>query len=193
MSKLYDDALVEKLKYWTADAQIEVYGPNETTRLFEVMADKNDDKPIELPILCLSRDRGFTINETTKRPLTYDGKTIEADYETSLMLNAIPITLSYQLDIYTRYAEQMDILLNNLVFNLINYPSFTITIPNTDKEHTANLIIDGVVEDNSNIPERFIVGNFIRTTIRFVVKDAYLWNAQERHNVTIDLRIDDSI
>ena len=45
--KLYDDALIEKLKYWTEDTMCQIVGPEETRELFEIKADKNDDKPIK--------------------------------------------------------------------------------------------------------------------------------------------------
>ena len=54
-TKLYDDLLVEKLKEWSQKTRIEVYGPEATRQLFEIIADKTDDKPIKLPIICLRR------------------------------------------------------------------------------------------------------------------------------------------
>ena len=42
-TKLYDDALLEKLRNWTQNTSITVVGPDETRRLFEVIADKFGD------------------------------------------------------------------------------------------------------------------------------------------------------
>ena len=98
----YDENLIEKLKSWTANTQINIYGPDESSRLFEVIADNTKDKPIALPIIALSRPNGFTVKNTNKQPLTYDGYRLDSNEDTSLVLNAIPILLEYQLDIYTR-------------------------------------------------------------------------------------------
>ena len=104
---LYDEALVRKFRSWTHSSQIEIFGPNEFSRVIELMADRSGDKPIELPIIYIERDRGFNIinNGTTRRPLSYDGKDINADSYQSEILNAIPISLSYQVNVYTRYAK----------------------------------------------------------------------------------------
>ena len=106
----YDENLIEKLKSWTANTQINIYGPDESSRLFEVIADNTKDKPIALPIIALSRPNGFTVKNTNKQPLTYDGYRLDSNEDTSLVLNAIPILLEYQLDIYTysvlEYMEQ---------------------------------------------------------------------------------------
>ena len=100
---LYDEAFVEKLRNWTKSTQIQVFSPDDTKRLFEVMADQSNDSPIELPILCLRRKSGLNVINTGKRPLTFDGLMLEANTEKSVQLDAIPIDVSYQLDIYTRY------------------------------------------------------------------------------------------
>ena len=75
---LYDEALVRKFKSWTHNSQIEIFGPNETSRVFETIADKTGDKPIKLPLIYIERDRGFNIinDGTTRRHLSYDGKDI---------------------------------------------------------------------------------------------------------------------
>lgn len=113
---LYDEAFVEKLKNWTDNTQLKVYSPDDTRRLFEVVADTNNDAPIKLPILCLRRVSGLTVQNTGKRPLTFDGMTLDANLKRSLQLNAIPIEINYQLDIYTRYFKEADEFVRNLTF-----------------------------------------------------------------------------
>ena len=48
---LYDKALLDKLKNWVKDSSIKITGPEETRRLFEYTADRNNDKPITLPLI----------------------------------------------------------------------------------------------------------------------------------------------
>ena len=39
--RFYDEALVNKIKKWTQGTQVEITGPDETHRIFEITADKN--------------------------------------------------------------------------------------------------------------------------------------------------------
>ena len=115
-------------------------GPNELSRLYEIMADDNKkpDAPIELPIIAISRNRGYAINNTSTKPMSYDGITLEATVGKSKILNAVPITISYQLDIYARKAEEADLIARNLIFNLINYTGLEVEIPGTNgMKHAA--------------------------------------------------------
>lgn len=183
----YDENLIEKLKSWTANTQVNMYGPDETSRLFEVIADNTNDKPIALPIIALSRPNGFTVKNTNKQPLTYDGYRLDSNEESSLVLNAIPILLEYQLDIYTRYRKDADAYARELIFNIINHPSFEVVIPYYDLNivHVATLRMESDVQDNSSVPERIIPGQFTRLTIRLNVDDAYLWHVPQYSNYHI--------
>lgn len=107
-------------------------------------------------------------------------------------IRAIPISISYQLDVYSRYAKEADILMRNLVFNIINYPGFTITIPKANLVHTARLVLGDVIEDNSDIPERFIEGNMTRLTANLTVDNARLWDTRKLRNAKIDIILDDT-
>ena len=100
---LYDDALLRKFKFWIKDDKLTILGVNESTDLFKYRLDQNNDKPLQLPIISLSRDPRMTILSTTKQPLTYDGYKVESKGGKTNQLNMIPIGLRYQLDIYTRY------------------------------------------------------------------------------------------
>jgi hypothetical protein len=185
---LYDEAFVEKLRNWTSSTQIQVYSPDDTRRLFEVMADKSNDSPIQLPILCLRRKSGLKVLKTGKRPMSFDGIMIESDGNTAIELDAIPIDISYQLDIYTRYFKEADEFLRNLTFNIINYPKLTIKIPYNDYnyEHNGFIRMSEDIEDNSNIPERLINGQFTRLTFNISIDDAYLWNVRIKNTVKVE-------
>ena len=72
---LYDEALVKKFKNWTSSSKTQIYGPEETRRLYEIIADETTDSKIKLPFISISRNLGYDIidNGTTRRPLSYDG------------------------------------------------------------------------------------------------------------------------
>ena len=52
----YDDAITYKLKNWIPDnSKLRVLKPDETKRLIEITADDSKDKPLQLPLIALSR------------------------------------------------------------------------------------------------------------------------------------------
>ena len=193
--KLYDDALIKKLSNWTRNTNVTLIKPTEVRRLFEVVADKKDDSAIQLPMLVLSRPGGYTVLSTAKRPLSFDGATLDATHETASQLNAIPISIPYQLDIFTRYFEEADEFSRNLVFNIVNYPKLDIVIPynNQNYHHESNIRMDPDVEDNSDIPERLVSGQFTRQTIKLTIDDAYLFDVRYRdvYDIVISTEISD--
>lgn len=186
---LYDEALVAKLQGWTKDTQVSVVSPTESRRLFEVIADSTNDQPIQLPIIALKRVGGLHIINTGKKPLSFDGLTLDATHEIASQLNAIPISIPYQIDVYTRYLSEADEYVRNLVFNIINYPKLDIVIPYNDENyvHHSNMRLSGEVDDNSDIPERLIPGQFTRMTMRIDVDDAYLFDVRYRDVYAVEL------
>jgi hypothetical protein len=185
--RYYDEALLNKLKKWTAGTNVHLTGINETRRMFEVMADNNNDKPIQLPLITISRSGGYTVQSKYKQPRSYMGHTVARNITEGAKLNAIPIGITYQLDIYTRYLEEADEYARNIVFNIINYPKLEIEIPyeNMGITHVANIRLTTEVEDNSDIQERLIPGQFTRFTIGFDIDDAYLFDVRIRDNLSI--------
>lgn len=183
-TKLYDDALLAKIKYWCQDSVLTVFGVDETKRLFEVVADTTNDQPIKLPLVCISRPGGFNIRLKSKNALSYDALKLDSNYNKSKLLNAVPIGIEYQLDIYTRYYEEADEYIRNFVFNIINYPRISVNIPynNENRQHNSSLRIAGEVEDNSEVPERLIKGQFTRLTLSLIIDDAYLWDVRIKDN-----------
>ena len=65
---LYDEGLLQKLKYWTEKTDVTVYNVDESSRLIEVLANKTNDKSIKLPIIAIRRPNGFTITNPNKKP-----------------------------------------------------------------------------------------------------------------------------
>lgn len=189
---LYDKAFLDKLNNWTKDTKVTVTGPEETSRLFRMVADETNDKPIQLPLIALRRPGGFTVLNTGKRPLSFDGATLDANHDVASQLNAIPISIPYQLDVYTRYFNEADEYVRNLVFNIINYPKLDIVIPynNENYVHHSNIRLQGEVDDNSDIPERLISGQFTRMSMKIDVDDAYLFDVRYRDVYSIEITSD---
>lgn len=218
---IYDDILVQKLKYWTEKAQVEVYTVDEARRLIEVIADKTNDKSIKLPMIVVRRSNGFTINNVNKKPMTYDGVHLTNNYineynsyttqykngqitreeylkkcaelkessrdTASIALNAIPITLNYSLDVYTRYQKENDLYIRNLIFNIINYPTFQIEVNynGIHVEHTANIRLEPLITADSGFSTKLFSDQICRQSLAINVDDAYLWDTRVRQNANI--------
>ena len=186
--RYYDEAVKNKIANWVKDPNMLITSPNETRRLFEYTLDRNNDKPISLPLIALRRNPDVRILNPNKRALTFDGATTEANELKVSILNAIPIALTYQLDIYTRYYEECDDYVRNFIFNFINYPNLHITIPYNGSEidHDSTITLLEDFSDNSDIPERLIPGQFTRFTLNFTVDDAYLFSIPVRDTVKLE-------
>ena len=176
--RYYDRSLTNKIKNWIKDPEVEVLSPSDSTRLFQMKADQDGDKKLKLPLIALSRDDSVEIISTAKKALTYDGGHLDATPEKSALLNAIPIKLSYQLDIYTKYFAEADEYARNFIFNFINYPKLSIEIPYNGAKvmHDSTVMLESTVSDSSDIPERLIAGQFTRLTLRLTIDDAWLFS-----------------
>lgn len=186
---LYDDALTEKIRKWTEKTDLHIYPPDDVQRLIEVTASQNDDT-IKLPILSISRVGGYEIINKNKRPLTYDGLMTCSDENKSTSLNAIPINITYQFDVWTRYMKEADVYMRSLIYNIINYPKLTVTLPynsvvdTEDKKltHNSNIrLISDVIDTSTN--NRLSFGQFTRLSVRVSIDDAYLWDTRVRNNI----------
>lgn len=188
---LYDQAILKKFNKWTERTNVHIYGPEDTRQLFELIADTTKDKPIQLPIITVTRPGGYEIINANKQPLSYDGRILNKEYagsETALQLNAIPIQLTYQVNVYTRRYREADAYMRELIFNIINYPRLEVVIPYNDSNitHTCSMELNTSVDDNSSIPERLVPGQFTRLSISFMIVDAYLWDARTKPYIELD-------
>jgi hypothetical protein len=186
---LIDDALYTKIQSWIKDPNLVFLKPNETLRLFQTVADQTNDKPITLPLIALSRDNDIEILQTNKKPLSFSGRILGANSKNIQLLNGIPIEVSYQLDIYTRGFAEGDEYLRNFIFNFVNHPRMTITIPynKINFKHTANVRVNATVTDTSDIPQRLFSGQFTRWTIKLNVDDCYIFSVPTNTTPSLEL------
>lgn len=171
---------------------MKITSPNETRRLFEYKADQTNDQPIKLPLITLRKDPTMTLLATNKKAMTFDGWRRQNNGNRGDQLNAVPIQLNYQIDIYTRYEEEAEEYIRNFVFNIINYPKLEIEIPynNSNIKHISNIRLMPDISNNSDIPERLIPGQFTRFTLTINIDDAFLWNYRTKDNAKIDIDSD---
>lgn len=185
----YDEAIVNKITNWVKNTNVQILKPDETTRFFEITSDQNFDRPIQLPLISISRDRDITILNTQKQVKTFDGIALKSNNNISMPINVIPIEIGYQIDIFTRHMVEADAFIREFVFNFINYPKLKVNIPYNDANlvHESNLWIDSSITDNSDISEKLFSDQFVRFTIKLTVDDAYLFSLPYKENTKLEL------
>lgn len=188
--RFYDEALVNKIQKWIKDPHMVVLKPNEVSRLWQVRADQKNDEPLTLPLIAVSRDPNLNISVATKRNLTFDGLKIgkgENVEKDSIQLDAIPIEINYQIDIYTRKYDEGDEYLRNFIFNFVNYPQMKVLLPynGANIEHVCYTRLSSSVVDNSDISEKLFPDQFTRWTIQLTVHDAFLFGIPVKESARI--------
>ena len=185
---LYDEALLKKIKYWVSDLPITVTGVDETRSIFEYIADTTNDNAIKLPLITIRKRPTITLNSTNKKALTFDGWRKNNDGKRGDQLNGIPIHIEYAIDIYTRHYEESEEYIRNFVFNIVNYPKLHIEIPYNDSKiiHNSNIRLEPDINDNSDIPERLISGQFTRRTLLIYIDDAYYFDYRTKETWKVD-------
>ena len=187
----YDEAITQKIKGWLADSsQLRVLSPDESTRLIQLQAEDSNDQPLKLPLISISRNRDIEIDSTIKQNKSFDGLIIDTDETnaTTVHLNVIPITTTYQLDIYTKKRIEADEYVRQYLFKLINNPQIIIDIPynrannNCIVRHTANLRVLNTVSDTSDIPTHIFPGQFYKWTIQLELQDGFLFSIPQKQN-----------
>ena len=183
----YDEAVTEKIKGWLADSStLRVLSPEESNRLFQLIADDKKDQEITLPIIALSRNKDIEIESTIKQSKSFDGYILKKDVNTAttVHLNVIPIKTTYQLDIYTKRQIEADAYIRQYLFKLINNPQIIIefTYNNYIVKHTANLRVLSTVSDTSDISTHIFPGQFYKWTIQLELQDGFIFSLPSKTN-----------
>lgn len=187
----YDEAITAKIKGWLADSsKLRVLSPEETTKLVQLQAEDNQDEPLKLPLLTLSRNKDIEIESAIKQNKSFDGLVIRKDdaSATTVHLNVIPIKTTYQLDIYTKKRIEADEYVRQYLFKLINNPQIIIDIPynsnniNCTVRHTANLRVLNTVSDTSDISTHIFPGQFYKWTIQLELQDGFIFSIPQKQN-----------
>lgn len=183
----YDEAITQKIKGWLADSsKLRVLSPDESTRLFQLNAEDNEDKPLELPLIAISRNKDIEIESAIKQNKSFDGLILGQNQANAatIHLNVIPVKTTYQLDIYTKKRIEADEYVRQYLFKLINNPQIIIEIPynNYIVRHTANLRVLSTVSDTSDISAHIFPGQFYKWTIQLELQDGFLFSIPQKRN-----------
>ena len=193
--RFYDEAIANKINSWlpkSKNRKIQVLKPDEVKRLFSIEADERNDKPIQLPLIAISRDTQIDVMHPTKRAMSFDGMMLESDGKHTIQLDAVPISITYQIDMYTRHFDEGDELLREMIFKIINNPQLVIELPynNQKLKQVCAMKLQGSVEDTSSISERLFSGQFTRWTLRVDIDGAYLYSIPYVDNVSVEYELE---
>lgn len=185
--KLYDDAIMRKFTALLKDDRIKIMSPEDTMAFFRIVLDEQKDAPITLPLITLTRGNDIGLEYPHKKMMTFDGFMLESNEHKTLQLDAIPMTLTYQIDIYTKQEYEADAYARSFVFDLVNHPKVKVIIPynNVNYPHISTIRLLPTIEDNSDVPNRLIHDQFTRWSIGFTIDDAYFFSLPYVDNVSI--------
>lgn len=177
----YDEAVTQKIKNWLADnSTMRVLSPDESNRLIQLAAEDSGDKPLNLPVIAISRNKDIELLSTIKQNRSFDGLVIKSNVAKNSVVhfNVLPIKTTYQIDFYTKTRAEVDEYVRQYLFKLINNPQIIIKIHynNYIVEHTANLRVLNTISDTSDISTHIFPGQFYKWTIQLELHDGFLFS-----------------
>ena len=188
--RLYDEAIVWKIKSWLpTETKVSVLSPDDLSRLYEIEARENGDKPVTLPMITVSRNTDVTMELPTWTPSSRYGYTMATNEDKWFKFRNITIKLDYQIDIYTKKAIEADALLTELVYKLMLDNQIVVHIKNwenLDLKHVSTITLDSTLRDTSDISERLFPGQFTRWTINASINDAHLFSTPYKNLWSIE-------
>lgn len=181
---MYDEAIVEDLRLLLNDDRIHIVPVD---NVFRLIARLNEDN-IEMPLISLTRT-GWQLADNKPQMMKFDGALAGYDRRDNSLkrVQAIPIRIGYQLDVWTKTRKENDNILRELIFYYSTHPTLIVNIEyGLDITHDFNIFFDADIEDNSDIVEHRNRGEYFRQTVSIYTDDAYLWKSSSRNPSIID-------
>lgn len=188
----YDEAIISDLRMIVQDNRIHIVPPD---NLFRLLARTDSDR-VEFPAISVTR-RGWSLSDSHPQMMKFDGTLLSHDEVNNryIRLQAIPINISYQMDIWTKTRLENDSIMRELIFYYSTHPTLNVKIPYGQDTyyHKFNIFFDSDIEDNSDIANHINTGEYFRQTISFYTDDAYLWKSSSRGPTTVDIHLTDEL
>lgn len=181
MIYLYEEAIIEDLRYQLGDSRVSLLPPD---ILFRTIADISGEDQVRLPLVSLSR-LGYSFNEIPHNsPESLIGSTHTIPQKDGtikyVQVQRLPITCRWQMDVISRSRKDNDNLVRELLFYYTNNPSLRVKIPyGFNQEHKFSIHINPDIDDNSDIESHVNRGEYFRTTIGITCYDANIWKVVE--------------
>lgn len=195
----YDLAIIEDLRArfnHTKDGKQKTNNIIQITNaenVFNIIGDIQNDN-IQFPIISLVRT-GWQIEDYSQEFMNNSGGLVgyledePGSRVRQVRLQAIPIQINYQLDIWTQNRLDNDIIAREFIWFYKQNPQMRVKIPHgLNITHPFNIGIENEIVDNSDIAEHNSRGRYYRQTLGlYTDKDAYLWKSSVTNVPMIDL------
>lgn len=169
---LYDEAIVNRIKSVLSNQEINII----TAEKAFSKSMESGDSP-QLPAVSLYRDK-FTLTKDVRNMPTYRTGRVEASEDNVVYrTQSLPITINYQIDVWTRKREQNDEFVRDLIWFFTLYPEHKITLKYAGFERVVkfNTFLEEDIVNNSQINDFEDKGQFYRSTLGLYVDEAQLF------------------
>lgn len=191
----YDIAIVQDLRARFKQPPIKQSDVNQTVQIgsannmFDIIGQLNDDQVI-MPFVSLQRIN-WQLNLDRQGYQTFIGDRVytrlsNENQSVEIRAQVIPITINYQLSVWTKDRITNDALMSELLFYYHLRPSLLVHVGyGLNLAHKFNIYFNSEVEDNSDIANHNVNGTYFRQDINFYTDDAYLWRANHIDKVSV--------
>lgn len=195
----YDLAIINDLRVrfnYTKDGKQKTNNRIQITNaenVFDIIGDLQNDT-IQFPLISLIRT-GWQIEDYSQEFMNNSGGLVGylddevGDRIRQVRLQAIPIQINYQLDIWTQNRIDNDVIAREFIWFYKQNPQLRVKIPHgLNITHPFNIGIENEVVDNSDIAEHNSRGRYYRQTLGlYTDKDAFLWKSSVTNVPMINL------
>ena len=164
----------------------------EPDQVFSILGEMDGDK-IVMPFISLQR-LSWQLNLDRQMSQTFIGDKILMQNPDNpldrleVRAQVIPITVNWQMDVWTRDRITNDALVRELLWYYHLRPTLLVKVLHgLNMMHTFNIMFNSEIEDNSDIHNANNKGNIVRSTLTFYSEDCYLWKAHHQPVVGIDV------
>lgn len=196
----YDLAIVEDLRIrfnHTKDGKPKTNNIIQITNsedVFDIIGDIEQNDNIVFPIISLVRT-GWQLLDYSQEFMENSGGLVgilqeePGSRKRQVRLQAIPIQINYQLDIWTQNRIDNDIIAREFIWFYKLNPQMKVRIPHgINITHPFNIAIEPDIVDNSDIGEHNSRGRYYRQTLGIHTDgDAFLWKTNVSNIPIIDI------
>ena len=193
----YDRAIVEDFRARFKNTKNNEINPNvqigPADRMFNILGQLDDDKVV-LPFISLQRT-DWQLNLDRPGYQTFIGEKVfkrvnENNQIIEVRAQVIPITINYQLSVWSKDQVTNDALVREFLFYYHLRPSLLVYVGHgLNIAHKFNIYFNSGIENNSDIANHINRGVYFRQDLSFYTDDAYLWRANYQNVVKIDPNI----
>ena len=133
---------------------------------------------VRLPLISIYREdfnihtARYNLTQRRRGSSIVSGSEEDDEYKT---IQDIPMEISYQIDVWTRRKEDIDKLIPELIFWLIENPNIEVNVEEADHPIEFPLVLEEDVTDNTDIMSFEDKGRIFRMTLSARIDDARLF------------------